>query len=335
MIGVIADDFTGAAEIGGLGLRHGLKVEISTSIVPAFDADLLIIATDTRSKDAGTAVKEMREITSGLRDLHPSLLYKKLDSVLRGHVLPELSAQMEVLGRHRVLIVPANPAFERIIDKGIYYVKGKRLHETGFGLDPEFAIGSSHIMDILKGDGQDKLVLSSPGQVLPSRGFIVGEVNTAGDLGKWAKKVDGSTLAAGASGFFSALLDHLGFNRRAEVQGAVNWGSKRLFICGSSFSASKQVMLSLLDKGLPVSVLPRELSEPGPGSAALVENVALEMISLLSRHDYAILSAGAVNGSRAGETARVIRENMAEITERVMRRTEVNELLLEGGATAS
>ena len=32
MIVVIADDFTGAAEIGGIGLKYGLKVVIETNL---------------------------------------------------------------------------------------------------------------------------------------------------------------------------------------------------------------------------------------------------------------------------------------------------------------
>jgi len=49
MIAVIADDFTGAAELGGLGLRYGMSVEIETEVTNDCKVDLLIIATDTRS----------------------------------------------------------------------------------------------------------------------------------------------------------------------------------------------------------------------------------------------------------------------------------------------
>ena len=51
MLAVIADDLTGAAEIGGIGLSYGLKVEISSKVNPSTEADLLVIATDTRSKN--------------------------------------------------------------------------------------------------------------------------------------------------------------------------------------------------------------------------------------------------------------------------------------------
>ena len=41
MIAVIADDFTGAAEIGGIGLRYGLDVIIQTKNVSQTACDLI------------------------------------------------------------------------------------------------------------------------------------------------------------------------------------------------------------------------------------------------------------------------------------------------------
>ena len=46
MIAVIADDFTGAAEIGGLGLLYGYKTAIVTEVKALENIDLLIIATE-------------------------------------------------------------------------------------------------------------------------------------------------------------------------------------------------------------------------------------------------------------------------------------------------
>ena len=90
MIAVIADDLTGAAELGGIGIRHGLKTEIRTAVGSATDAHLLIIAADSRSKDEPAAIEEMTIITQQLRTLNPEWVYKKTDSVLRGHVLADL-----------------------------------------------------------------------------------------------------------------------------------------------------------------------------------------------------------------------------------------------------
>src|SRR5262249_22263886 len=103
MIVVIADDITGAAELGGIGLRHGLVTEVCTVVGGSVDAaiGLLVVAADTRSKGVEEAVKDMRNITGLVKELGPSWVYKKTDSVLRGHVVDELNVHMEVLGFSR------------------------------------------------------------------------------------------------------------------------------------------------------------------------------------------------------------------------------------------
>ena len=55
MIAVIADDFTGAAEIGGIGIRHGLDVVIETEDISQTTADLVVFATNSRSLEAEKA----------------------------------------------------------------------------------------------------------------------------------------------------------------------------------------------------------------------------------------------------------------------------------------
>ncbi|MDB5190444.1 MAG: four-carbon acid sugar kinase family protein, partial [Segetibacter sp.] len=113
MIAVIADDLTGAAELGGIGLKYGLKAEIATEVDVNTKAELLIISANTRSIKEDDAVGKIKQITTDLLALHPKFIYKKIDSVLRGHVVAELKAQMEVMQAHRALIVPANPSLNR------------------------------------------------------------------------------------------------------------------------------------------------------------------------------------------------------------------------------
>src|ERR1700759_4006327 len=71
MIAVIADDFTGAAELAGIGHRRGWKVEVVTVVPEHTDAGVLVVATDTRSMDRAAAVREMEEITRRVQSLRP------------------------------------------------------------------------------------------------------------------------------------------------------------------------------------------------------------------------------------------------------------------------
>ena len=49
MIGAIADDLTGAAEVGAVALRHGLRAEIVVSGKTHSVADVLCADIDTRA----------------------------------------------------------------------------------------------------------------------------------------------------------------------------------------------------------------------------------------------------------------------------------------------
>ncbi len=94
MIAVIADDFTGAAELAGISLRYGLKVELCTAEIPASNADVLIVSTDSRSLNRVNALEKTGDVLKQVLKLNPAWVYKKIDSVLRGYVVDELKVQM-------------------------------------------------------------------------------------------------------------------------------------------------------------------------------------------------------------------------------------------------
>src|SRR5262245_22870941 len=145
MITVIADDFTGAAELAGISLRYGLSVSICLHDEIDTDADVLIISTDSRSLKKKEALKVTAKAVRKVIELKPELIYKKIDSVLRGYVLDELKVQMELCGLHKAFIMPANPSLGRTIIAGKYFIDGKQVNETGFVVDPEFPVISSSI----------------------------------------------------------------------------------------------------------------------------------------------------------------------------------------------
>ena len=81
MIVVIADDFTGAAELAGIGLEHGLSVDIAIEQVDSSpETEMLVLATDTRSKGSGEAVDELRALSTYLKSIPYSFLYKKVEA---------------------------------------------------------------------------------------------------------------------------------------------------------------------------------------------------------------------------------------------------------------
>ena len=65
----------------------------------------------------------------------PRLVFKKIDSTLRGPVPDEVAAAMEVFGRRSALVCPAFPAAGRVVRGGEVLVYGEPLRETEYVRD--------------------------------------------------------------------------------------------------------------------------------------------------------------------------------------------------------
>jgi len=335
MIAVIADDLTGAAELGGIGLRYNLAVEIATTVNTASKADLLIIATDTRSMPEELALQEMELVTKKLKEINPATIFKKVDSVMRGHVVSEIKVHLQKLGLDKALLVPANPAFGRTINNGRYFIKGKPIHLTSFAHDPEFAITSSRVQHMLRVD-EKAVYLRGIGDPLPDSGIVIGECITNDDLLHWASKADDNTLLAGGAGFFIALLESLDLKDRVEASNNhVELTYPALFVCGSTHDESRQSIKKIKENGGPVSYMPCDIIKAENLADSLFEFWADEIVSLLNSHKKAIIAIDEYATKGITITAADLRNKKAKVVEMVFRKTTIKELLVEGGSTAA
>jgi D-threonate/D-erythronate kinase len=195
MIAVVADDITGAAEIAGICLRYRLSVLLGVDEWPTGNAQVKIVATNTRSETEEGAILIHRQITRRLLQENPDFIFKKCDSVLRGHVLAELSALLSETGKDSVVLQPSNPAAGRIISNRHYYVNAIPLHETPFAHDPDFPARNSYIDDLLHCN-PDFLNLK----------FHISDCASVEQLKHIALSSATDKLAAGSSAFFEQML---------------------------------------------------------------------------------------------------------------------------------
>lgn len=335
MIAVIADDLTGAAELGGIGLRYGLTVEIVTNANSESKAELLIIATDTRSMPEQQATDKMTELTVELSKTKPDLIFKKVDSVLRGHVIAELKVHMQQLYLKQALLVPSNPAFGRTITHGRYFLHDQPIHLSSFADDPEFAITSSDVADMLRID-KNEIRIQTTVDKLPESGVIVGECSTDEDLKLWANKATNNILLAGGAGFFTAILEGLNLNAHVANDNKVyKVAEPALFVCGSTFSNSKKAVESVCNHGGPVSYMPLDIITSETPSESLYEQWANEVASLLKTHQKAIIAIDENTTKTVIVTPDSIKEKIAMAVKKIFQKIVIKELLIEGGATAS
>lgn len=334
MIVVIADDFTGAAELGGIGLKYGLTVEVNTEVNVHSTAGLLIIATDTRSLKLEEALAVMEQITRQVALLKPRLVFKKVDSVLRGHIVPELMVHLQVLNRPGAILAPANPALGRTISNGNYNINGQPLHLSGFATDPHFPVKTSSVSEIL-GQGSMPLFIQQSREPLPPAGIVVAEAETEADLQQWATKVKGNWLLAGGSGFFSALLNNsCGEPGKAVKQPPPEPDASLLMICGTTFFKSVEAVASLKQKGGWVSYMPEAIMRETDPAGHLFDEWCNEIVFFVSNFNKAIIAVEANLAERRAVNPDDIRRKISVVVKKVLEQVNIEELLIEGGSTA-
>jgi D-threonate/D-erythronate kinase len=333
MIAVIADDFTGAAEIGGIGLRRGLQVVIETNVEEAGKCDLLIIAADTRSMSASEASAEIQKITRQLITLKPRFIFKKLDSVLRGNIEHELVAQMDVMGLERAIVVAGNPYFERLITQGFYTIKGKPLAETSFAHDPEYPIHSSLATEIIA-KGTVPVINKKPGDEIPEKGIVVGDVCCASDLQQWAGRINEKSLAAGGAGFFDIVLERFYPVHTCPSKGNFLVGEKSLFIFGSKFPKSENALVQMNGSNVEVMNMPESIYRCAKCEPEVINNWAMLISKRLCEGIRVAVTVNHEPNDIEDASSR-IKEKIGMLVSDIMKNSEIDDLLIEGGATAS
>lgn len=334
MIAVIADDFTGAAEIGGVGLQRGLKVLIETEVSGTGNPDLLVIAADTRSMSKEDACKRIDQITAALILLQPKLIYKKIDSVLRGHVYDELEVQRHVTGKQRVILVPANPHFNRVIRKCVYYVDEVPLDQTSFANDPEFPHHTSNVCEIIASPAGAIHCLSASDK-MPAEGFVVGNVASEADLDEWAAVLDSQSVFAGGAGYFQAILDREYPNLVIQPRFDTAANQHSLFVFGSTFPKNEAFMYKLEQAGLAFFNLSENYFRDVTKRPELAEQMAKNIADRIQQDRNVVITSIFTASTASAIHPQTVRAQVGLLVKAIFDRAPISNLFIEGGATAS
>jgi D-threonate/D-erythronate kinase len=133
---ILADDLTGAADCAVACAAYGLRTIVALDDCAKCNADVLAIDANTRAAEPDRAAAVMaRLVDEHVRD--DMLVYKKIDSTLRGNVAAELAAALRarraLAGASQdivALLAPAFPANGRTTVDCRLLVRGVPLAET-------------------------------------------------------------------------------------------------------------------------------------------------------------------------------------------------------------
>ena len=137
---IVADDLTGAMDSAGPFAAAGVEtwvVAVPMRCDPATlkSARVVSVNTDTRHLPAALAAARVRDIVGHLGASGFDIVVKKIDSTLRGNVVAETMALLDISGRREAVVAAAFPAQGRTVRGGIVHVDGKPLAQTAFAKD--------------------------------------------------------------------------------------------------------------------------------------------------------------------------------------------------------
>ena len=157
LIGIIADDLTGANDTALQFHMHGCNTQIvlnsesSLNETNLKNAQACAISTETRNSDFNSAYQKTKAACQKLYDnFNIEYLYKKIDSTLRGNIAVEIKAILDVVNNDAAIVVPAFPKENRYTIGSYHLLKGVPIERTELARDPKFPIYESHIPSILE-----------------------------------------------------------------------------------------------------------------------------------------------------------------------------------------
>mgnify|MGYP001183363131 CR=1 FL=1 len=156
MIGIVADDITGANDIGIMYKKAGLLTDVypyeyrhdlsERRILP----EVAVIDTNSRLDSKEEAYDKVFESTKQLMELGYKQFFNKTCSVFRGNIGAEFDAMLDALNESFAVVVLGFPKNGRTTIHQQHYVYGKKLDESNFRNDPVHPMTESNIVDILK-----------------------------------------------------------------------------------------------------------------------------------------------------------------------------------------
>lgn len=303
---LIADDLTGALDSAASFATPDTPVPVTWTVTEALDGSF---ALSTETRDATAEEARFRTIAAAdfVADRPgEALVYKKLDSLLRGHPALELALLIERVRPDRVVFAPAHPTLGRITRGGWQFVR-----DAATGREMRIEID---LVSAMRDLGFD--VAGNPVETSGRPRIILADAETQGDLQDLVAREcrqPGRVLWCGSGGLAEALAGGAK-DLRPMPTGNV------LAIVGSDHP-NAMAQTETIEHRLPGAVMHI--------GVAAGEDVAGAITSHMARHPLTVVLPSPAETTRAA-AARIIADTLRNVLPRI-RRPDV--LYVSGGET--
>ena len=240
----LADDLTGALEVGAKFAASGLGSLVQTDVMRPLESGVQCLCLDAelRHLDAPECEARTRELVSRATKGNRRSLYLKTDSTLRGQIGAQFKAVLSACPDRAILYVPAYPRLGRTVREGLLYVHGTPVEHTAFANDPITPVNESCLRAMISRRVEPPVHVVHPRE-LPARlehGVYICDGESDPDIDAAARYAiaDDTVIVAGPAAIAEALARSIGSADALEPQ----WPSVRscLVVNGSKHPSSEE-----------------------------------------------------------------------------------------------
>ena len=349
----LADDFSGALEVGASWRQSGHSVEVGfDASFPSSHNSIFGLSSESRNLDTGLIADRLSSILDETSNRW--LEYKKIDSTMRGPIGLELSVIVERMPERPVLFLPTNPDAGRSVKNGCLYVDGMLVAETAFASDPTSPVLENRVSRLIAASGGPKTkeieldpdtatalefkdALAAAWQDAP---VAIVDATSRKNLEDWAmaaRSVSANFLGCGSGGLARAM-DRIGCLRKGTEESAFVPVSEAagsvLFVIGSAHPTSRnQLKFGESQLQLKNETVVSDVAIWGAGETAKLET---RVATNLKRSGMAGIVSETPNRSHSIDfrTAALMANRLGEIASRLIKQGFVNTIFVTGGETA-
>ncbi len=367
-IGIIADDFTGATDIGNSFVRSGMRCTLTIGVPqsdePFTETDALVVALKTRSIPREDAVRQSLHACSWLQKQGVHVYYFKycstFDSTAEGNIGPVIDALVDMLGIRQTVVAPAFPENHRTVYQGHLFVGDRLLHESGMEHHPLTPMKDANLVRFLSTQTPASIglipysVISAGSDAIRNRikelqnqqpTYMVADSLDNHNLAALAEAVADFTLITGGSGLaeqLPAVYERIGaITLRRDAAALEATPGRRLILSGSCSQATQDQVQHFLKNHQGFQIDPVKLAHDDTHVQEALQFVRSEFSNSSGGNEpvlvYASTNATAVRQAQemlGTERAGSLIENALASLATLLVAEGVTQLIVAGGETS-
>lgn len=370
-IAIIADDLTGASDSGVQFARKGLQTQVIfefEQVVKQQAMEAVVIDTDSRSVASEIAYANVLAAAQQVQQAGFTHVYKKMDSTLRGNLGVEIDAVMDVIPFDFAVVAPAFPKIGRTTSQGVHYLNGVPVSQTEIANDPKCPVRESDLVKLFASQskrkiglitidsiraGKDQVYLNIQSLLETKTELIVFDAETQEDvqhIAEWIAETSYKVLWAGSAGLADFLPQALSLPVHGSEPVQLDSSAKPVLLVAGSISNVTRQQVAVYNRepqviAVELNTVHAMASEDGLRKemqscedelhTALLKGFDVSLCASTSPEQVQLTKEiGARRGFDSTEVSNQISNILGAIASEIIRKSELQGVILTGGDTA-